>query len=122
MKPVGVHVWDEALWLVGVAGGRPVVAAITESGIGPPSSWDSSLATASALGNMTIRDDRSLPSRVTGWSNVHTAMGEFPFLHAHSPVKHAPGTTLWLFAGPTVTGSAIPLTSFAMAPVGVTYP
>ena len=59
---------------------------------------------------------------MTEWSGVRTAMGPFPFLHAHSLVEHAPGTTLWLFAGPAVTGDALTLTSFAMAPAGVSYP
>jgi hypothetical protein len=59
---------------------------------------------------------------MTEWSAVRTAMGPFPFLHAHSLVEHAPGTTLWLFAGPAVTGDALTLTSFAMAPAGVSYP
>jgi hypothetical protein len=49
-------------------------------------------------------------------------MGNFPFESAHALTEHAPGTTLWLIAGPSYQAGAIPVTSFAMAPVGVTYP
>jgi hypothetical protein len=123
MDPVGVHLWKGELWLVGVAGSTPAVAPIARGRIGVVSTWGASQSAAGALGATTpVRDDRSLPSRMTEWSAVRTAMGPFPFLHAHSLVEHAPGTTLWLFAGPAVTGDALTLTSFAMAPAGVSYP
>lgn len=124
MKPVGVHVWDGGLWLVGVANDNPVIASIGPRGhLGAVTVWSASQATASALGPTTsVRDDRSLPSRTTTWSSVRTAAGAFPFLHAHALVKHAPDTTLWVFAGPSIAGSALTLTAFAMAPVGVSYP
>lgn len=122
MDPVGVHVWDGDLWLVGVSGDKPVIAPIGKGGIGGVTTWDASLALAGAFGkSTTVRDDRSLPSRDTTWTGVRTAMGAFPFLSPHALTKHAPDTTLWLFAGPSIAGN-VPLTSFAMAPSGVTYP
>jgi hypothetical protein len=123
MEPVGVHLWGGALWLVGVAGGGPVIARVSLGGIGAVTPWGASVAAARALGaSTTLRDDRSLPSRTTTWTGVKTAVGAFPFLSPHGLTKHAPETTLWVFAGPTVKGSALALTSFAVAPVGVTYP
>ncbi len=123
MKPVGVHRWDGALWLVGTVGDAPAVAPIVRGGIGEILRWESSELVASAFGSSTaVRDDRSLPSRETAWTDVRTAAGTFPFVTPHSPIQHAPGTTLWAFAGPAITDSALRLTSFAVAPCGVTYP
>lgn len=123
MTPVGVHRWQGQLWLVGLANNAPVVARIARGGIGPTAPWSASTATASSFGaTTTVRDDRSLPSRDTTWSNVTTATGLFPFLSAWSLTENAPGTTLWVFAGPADTDSTLKLTSFAVAPVGVTYP
>jgi hypothetical protein len=124
MDPVGVHKWQGSLWLAGTANNGPVVAPITAQGVGSVVPWSASIATASALGGViTVRDDRSLPSRLTGWTDVRTAIGPFPFLGAHSLASQAPGTTLWDFAGPAdQDGSGNVFTSFAMAPVGVSYP
>jgi hypothetical protein len=124
MQAVGVHVCGGSLWLVGTENSAPVVAAIDDGGgVGAVSTWQASGDLIAALGSTTpVRDDRSLPSRATTWSGVKTAMGDFPFLHAHTLVQQAPGTTLWLFAGPQIDGAGISLTSFAMAPVGVSYP
>lgn len=124
MSPVGVHLWDGALWLVGTADSEPVIVPIEGDGsLGNLRTWGASLLTERAtLGALDVRDDRSLPSRRTTWTGVKTAMGNFPFLHAHALTTHARGTTLWLFAGPTTEGNAFPFTSFATAPVGVAYP
>lgn len=123
MDAIGVHLWDGALWLVGAAAGRPVVASIAFGALGPVVPWGASDETSAALGPQTpIRDDRSLPSRQSSWSNVTSAIGPAPFLGAHALTRHAPSRTLWVFAGPTVPGSAFPLTAFAVAPVGVSYP
>ena len=123
MEPVGVHRWDGALWLVGTRGDAPAIAPISRGGIGAVVRWESSEVAASAFGgSTTVRDDRSLPSRETSWTNVRTAAGPYPFVSPHSPVQHAPGTTLWAFAGPAITDSALRLTSFAVAPCGLAYP
>ena len=123
IEPVGVHRWGGALWLVGLQDRAPAVAPIVRGGIGAVVRWASSQNVASTFqGTTTVRDDRSLPSRQTTWSDVRTATGAWPFLGAHSLAEHAPGTALWTFAGPAVTDSALKLTSFAVAPCGVTYP
>ena len=123
MTPMGVHRWQGSLWLVGLLNNAPVVAKIARGGIGVVQPWGASTATANGFGaSTTVRDDRSLPSRETTWTNVKTAAGAFPFLSAHSLTEHAPDTTLWVFAGPADTESTLKLTSFAVAPVGVTYP
>jgi len=123
LLPVGVHRWEGALWLVGTQGDAPVVAPIRRGGVGEVRRWAASEEVARVLsGSAPIRDDRSLPSRETTWTNVRTATGAFPFLHAHALTQHARGTTLWTFAGPAITDSALRLTSFAVAPVGVSYP
>ena len=123
MQPVGVHVWEGQLWLVGTASDAPVVAAIGAGRTGPNQTWQASLATSAALGGVTpVRDDRSLPSRETSWTNVRSAVGPFPLLGAHALTQHAASRTLWVFAGPSIQGSALPLTAFATAPIGVSYP
>lgn len=124
MTPVGVHVWNENLWVVGTANERPVIAPIGGAGaIGGVVEWDASAFAAGELrGAKDVRDDRSLPSRTTTWTTVTTAMGPFPFVTAHSPVQHADGTTLWLVAGPSYDAGGVRVTAFAVAPVGITYP
>ena len=123
IEPVGVHRWGGALWLVGLQDRAPAVAPIVRGGIGAVVRWASSQNVASVFqGTTSVRDDRSLPSRETTWTDVKTATGAWPFLSAHSLTEHAPGTTLWTFAGPAVTDSALQLTAFAVAPCGVTYP
>jgi hypothetical protein len=124
MTPVGVHVWDRNLWVVGTANDRPVVAPIGGAGaIGAIVEWDASGYAAGELrGPKEVRDDRSLPSRRTTWANVTTAIGQFPFVSAHSPVQHSDGTTLWLVAGPSFDSGGARVTAFAVAPVGITYP
>ena len=123
IDPVGVHRWGGALWLVGLQDRAPAVAPIVRGGIGAVTRWASSQNVASVFqGTTSVRDDRSLPSRATTWTDVKTATGAWPFLSAHSLTEHAPGTTLWTFAGPAVTDSALKLTAFAVAPCGVTYP
>ncbi len=124
MTGVGLHRWDDKLYLVGTADDRPVVAAITDSGgLTAPQQWDASLDAAAELeGAQTIRDDRSLPSRQTTWAEVTTAIGEFPFLSAHSLVQHTEKSTIWVVAGPSFDTGGARVTAFAVAPVGVTYP
>lgn len=123
MEAIGVHLWEGQLWLVGTSNGAPVIAEVGAGRMGPAIRWETSLATAGALGAVTtVRDDRSLPSRETSWENVRSAIGPFPFLGPHALTQHAKSRTLWVFSGPTIIGSALPLTAFAMAPIGVSYP
>jgi hypothetical protein len=122
--PVGVHRFDGELYLVGTSGQTPVAAPIDPSGkLGAPKTWQVSVDAARALGStIEVIDDRTLPSRRTAWSNPRTAMGAFPFLHAHSPHRYADQTTLWLVAGPTLKSGGVDRTAIACAPVGIAYP
>ncbi len=124
MTAVGVHRWEGSLYVVGKTDDRPVVAKLDASGnLGSPQTWNASLATAEALrGPQEVRDDRSLPSRMTTWTKVTTAIGDFPFVHPHSPIEHSEGSTLSLFAGPSFDTGGARITAFAVAPVGITYP
>jgi hypothetical protein len=123
-QPVGVHAWDGGLWLVGERDGQPMLAPIDSGGnVGAPVGWGASQKAAAAIGGtITVRDDRSLPARATSWAGVKSAIGDLPFLSAHRLTEHAPGTTLWLIAGPSFQANDAAITSFAMAPVGVSYP
>ena len=125
IDPVGVHRWEGGLWLVGVAGGRPAVVQIEDSGsLGKVQTWDASLEASSSLGKKAdVIDDRSLPSAQIEWSNPRTAMGPFPFVHSHSMHKYATDTTAWLIAGPSFTSfGGEERTSIAFGAVGVSYP
>lgn len=124
VTPIGVHLWKDALWLVGTTGNKPVVVPLDDSGHpGQPVEWAASERAAAALtGALTLNDDRSFPIRQVTWTNVITAIGPHPFLSATSPFPHAPDTTVWVVAGPSDTEGTRPLTSIAIAPVGVTYP
>jgi hypothetical protein len=124
MKPIGVHVWNGSLFLVGTKDGHPVIAGIdNRGGVLPAATWDASERAADGLGGaIVVTDDRTLPSRPATWKPVRTATGEFPFLSPHALTQHAPDTTLWVIAGPTFEFGGGTKTAFAMAPVGVTYP
>lgn len=125
MDPVGVHSWDDQLFLVGTSSGQPVIAAIDDDGdVGKVQPWDASADAAADLkGNIDVIDDRSLPSSNTTWSNPLSAASDFPFLHPHSPELYAEGTTTWVVSGPSfTTGGGEERFSIAYAPVGVSYP
>jgi hypothetical protein len=124
MTPIGVHRWRDLLYLVGTRDGHPVVARFDDGGnLGRVAIWTASEDAAGALrGPREIRDDRALPSRMTSWSSVTSAMGEFPFLHPHALTEHSTGTTLWLAAGPSFDTGGAKVTAFAMLPIGAAYP
>ena len=122
LAPIGVHRWNDALFLVGTVQNRPVVCALDDSGHpGPPIPWSTS-ETAALMGPLTVTDDRTFPARSVSWPTAKTAIGAWPFLSAQSPWPHAPSTTLWVAAGPTDDASGRPVTSIAIAPVGLSYP
>jgi hypothetical protein len=124
MKPVGVHVWNGNLFLVGTKDDHPVIAAIdNRGGVLPATRWTASENAAAGLaGSIVVIDDRTLPSRDATWKPVRTATGDFPFVSPHALTQHAPDTTLWVIAGPTFEFGGGTKTAFAMAPVGVSYP
>ena len=124
IAPVGVHRWNDALYLVGTSNRQPVVAPIDGHGnVGAAGPWTSSVRAANALaGPLSLTDDRSIPARSTTWQTVTTAVGDFPFLSAHALWPHAPDTTLWIIAGPGFDAGAFRKTAFAVAPAGISYP
>jgi hypothetical protein len=124
--PVGVHRWDNELWLAGVGGGRPVVASIGGDGsIGAPLVWGASETAAQSLApGIQVLDERNDPRVLLSWSQARSAIGQFPFLSPHSPHRYAIDTTAWLIAGPAfnIGGGGEIRTSVALAPVGIDYP
>jgi hypothetical protein len=124
MAAVGVHRWEGRLWLVGTAEDEPVLAPIDDKGnTGTPVRWDASVRTAAGLaGPLSLIDDRSAPSRRTTWASVRPATGVFPFLHAHSSTEHAEGTTITVIGGPQFESGGSKRTSFAVVPIGISYP
>lgn len=125
ITPVGVHRWEGALYLVGTRGTEPVIVPLDDTGHpGQPIAWQASEDAQRNLGGaLDVRDDRTFPSRQITWTNVKSAIGSSPFLSAFSPWPHAKGTTLWILAGPVIdSGGGQPVTSIAIAPVGISYP
>jgi hypothetical protein len=124
LEAAGVHVWDGALWVVGTAGGEPVVAAIDDGGRqSQPVLWSASLAAVDALaGDVLVLDDRSDPMRRVAWSAPRTAVGPFPFVHSHAPDAYAIDTTSWLVGGPSHAAGGDTETAVAFGPVGISYP
>ncbi len=121
--PAGVHRWQDELFLVGSRNGKPRIARIDDDGeIGSVKSWDASEEAADNLDKkITVLDDRSLPSHEVKWRSPRTAMGAFPFLHAHRLDHYADGTTTWLVAGPDYDVGGEPWTAIAYVPVGISY-
>ncbi len=124
LRPVGVHKWEGKLWLVGLKDDRPALAAIHDDGdLGAVEAWGASEEAARSLeGAQEVIDDRALPSRRVTWPSVRTAIGDYPFLGAFSPTRHAEGTTVWAVAGPQYDVGGAKETSFAVAPFGIGYP
>ena len=123
MDPIGVHRWQGALFLVGLSGDRPAIAAIDDDGkVGNVRTWGSSVAANDLGGRIQLIDDRSLPSNQITWTNPRTAMGPFPFLHEHALDHYAGDTTSWLVAGPSFEVGGEARTAIAYAPVGISYP
>ena len=124
VKPVGVHLWKDALWLVGTSGTRPVVVPLDDSGKpGQVFAWDASqTAAANISGALEVTDDRTYPAHTVTWTNVVSATGAKPFLSPFSPWPAGPDGSVMVVAGPTGTEGARPITSIAIAPVGLTYP
>jgi hypothetical protein len=124
LQAVGVHRWEDEVYVVGIGNGRPAIARVGPSGdIEAPQLWESSERTARALASsQRIMDDRIRPVRFVTWANPGQAVGEFPFLHPHSPHQYSIGTSLLLLAGPSYTTAGESFTSSALGPAGLTYP
>ncbi len=123
LEPVGVHRWNDELFVVGVAEGLPALARIDDKGeVGKLRAWEASLDAVKDLGGaIVVIDDRSLPSQETTWKGPRTAMERFPFLHEHRLDHHADDTTSWLVAGPSFSAGGESRTAIAFAPVGLAY-
>jgi hypothetical protein len=125
MTAVGVHPWKGELYVVGTKDGSPVVARLDDSGIlDEPVTWTASQAANAALaGGVTVLDDRLMPRSQVHWAQPGSAMGGYPFVHAHAPDRYGPDMTGWLVAGPSFPFSGSERqTAVAFAPVGISYP
>jgi hypothetical protein len=124
IEPVGVHAWNDALFLVGMVGGRPAIAPILDSGaLGQVVLWESSQSIADALrAPVDVTDDRAPPRRTVRFDSPRAAIGPAPLVTEHTSHPYARDTTLTLIAGPTVGEGAAAFTEIAVAPVGVAYP
>ena len=124
MTAVGVHVWEDRVFVVGTTDGRPVVSRIDETGAqGEVLAWEASRAFAANLdGTVIVTDDRSLPAREVEWKRPRSAFGAAPLVSPFSLDPHATGVTLWLLAGPDFESGGEPFTALALVSVGVEYP
>jgi hypothetical protein len=124
MTAVGVHSWEDRVYVVGTADGRAVVSRIDESGAqGDVLAWEASRTFAGNLdGTVVVSDDRSLPAREVEWKRPRSALGAAPFVSPFSLDANATGVTLWLLAGPDFESGGEPFTALALVSVGVEYP
>jgi len=124
MDPVGVHVWDDALYVVGISSGRPTIAPILDSGtVGDVTLWDASAGLVAKLaGPLDVTDDRAPPRRTIRFDAPRNAVGPFPLVTEHSSHRYARDTTLVLVAGASFGTGASAFTQLAVAPAGVSYP
>jgi hypothetical protein len=124
MTAVGVHAWEDRVYVVGTADKRAVVSRIDESGAqGEVLAWEASRTFGANLdGNVIVTDDRSLPAREVEWRRPRSALGAAPFVSPFSLDPHATGITLWLLAGPDYESGGEPYTAVALVSVGVEYP
>lgn len=123
LDPIGVHRFEDQLYLVGSNGTDPGFSRLSKTGDpGGAVTWESALRLAAAVSDIRVLDDRSDPRRGVRWRDVQSAIGPFMFLSEHSPDDYADGTTGWLFAGPSFTVSGEQQTSVAFGPAGISYP
>ncbi len=124
LEPVGVHLWEGTVYVVGLANGRPAIAAVTDGGsLGSPVVWAASERLANSLrGDQVVQDDRFTPIRTLTWNNPEQAFGEFPFVQPNSPWPYATDSSLLMMAGPTYTSGGQTFVSLATGPVGLSYP
>ena len=124
LQAIGVHRWEDEVYVVGLGNGRPAISRVGPSGeLEAPQLWESSELTATALkSSLRIMDDRIRPVRFVTWQSPEQAVGDFPFLHPHSPHQYGLGTALLVLAGPSYTTAGESFTSAALGPAGLTYP
>ncbi|MBV1861905.1 MAG: hypothetical protein KUG77_26020 [Nannocystaceae bacterium] len=124
LEPVGVHLWQGTAWVVGMANGRPSIAAVNGQGrLDSPVVWAASERLASSLrANVVIQDDRFTPIRTLTWANPEPAFGAFPLVVPNAPWAYAADTSLMMIAGPGYTSGGQSFVSLAAGPVGLSYP
>lgn len=124
LEPVGVHLWDDTAWVVGMANGRPSIAAVNGQGrLDSPVVWAASERLADSLRtNVVVQDDRFTPIRTLTWANPEPAFGSFPLVVPNAPWAYATDTSLLMVAGPSYTSGGQTFVSLAAGPVGLSYP
>lgn len=124
LEPVGVHLWDGTAWVVGMANGRPSIAAVNAQGrLDSPVVWAASERLADSLRtNVVVQDDRFTPIRTLTWANPEPAFGSFPLVVPNAPWAYATDTSLLMVAGPSYTSGGQTFVSLAAGPVGLSYP
>jgi hypothetical protein len=123
-SPLGVHRWDDRLFVVGISGADPAVARVGSDGsVGDGLLFTAARNAQQALsGSLVVLDDRSDPRQHHTWTSPASAIGPQPFLSPFSPDVYALDTTGWLIAGPSFGGGGGEQTSVAFAPMGISYP
>ncbi len=124
LEPVGVHLWNGTAWVVGMANGRPSIAAVNSGGgLDSPVVWAASERLSDALRtSLVIQDDRFTPIRTLTWANPEAPFGEAPLVVPNAPWPYAIDTSLMMIAGPTYTSGGQSYVSLAVGPVGLSYP
>lgn len=123
MEAIGVHRFGGELYVVGTRKGGPVVAPLDSGArLGEPQKWNSSLGVQSRLDSLGVVDDRSLPFAEQAWTDVRSAVGEFPFLSPYTPDIVARGTVAWAFAGPDFLAGGNTITQIGVGAAGISYP
>lgn len=122
MRPVGLHVWDGSLYVVGTSGNQPVIASILDEGsVTEPAVWQSSKDLLAALQpGLLVTDDRQPPRRTTRF-DAPRAVDAFPLITEHTSHRYAEGETLLAIAGPVYGEGDGAFTLVAVAPAGVSY-
>ncbi len=122
--PQGIIRWDGMLYVTGFQQGLPVVASLDSSGtVGAPQRWTTAEAADNALnGEVTVRDERSDPTRELTWQAPSSAPSELPFMTPWPLDVYTEDATGWLVAGPSYSVNTEPYTAVAFAPVGFAVP
>ena len=124
MTPMGVHIWENELWLVGKNQGQPVIAPIKDATIGASETWQASInATQELQTTLDVLDERNSPKRMVTWGDTANAIGDYAFLTPYSLIPYSHNRTGWLMTGPSYTrSSGEQCLSTAFLPISVSYP
>jgi hypothetical protein len=122
-EAVGVQVRGGQLWLTGLDGNQPLIAAIKDSKeIGNPQTWASADTLRQRIARgVVVLDERRDPSAKVPWKDAASAMADHPLVTPHPLDPYTLETTGWMLAGPYYE-SIDTYTSVAFVPVGVSFP